>query len=857
MTVIQEPILEDIQLLIVKDMSENGLNDESVEELKTELDSLINLNINNVFQVITPDELEKLDKIQLSQYTHVISNSIDIPNSKVISNDLMIPIISQDWLKNVIKLKKILPLRPYSPDPRNIFKSLTISNSLSWKKDDKNILKCITRSFGGIYLTDLRRSITHFISDDVNDDSTNLIISFNESNSENERDIHIVTSDWVFDSIMSGKVLPEKDYLLNNKKKTSSSSMFIEIPEYLRTISFEISDNLDISSNMVNNLSKFFKENEQGNEQIYLTNEINPNIPSQLKQRTFDYLFAMIYQQSIKLNSDSLLYYPVNKEKVVGGNLVIAAVTNYTGNSRIYIEELIERMGCKFTKSLKATNTHLVSSKKIGKKSEFAKKWKIKTISHCWVEDCFINWKILNELKYNRLPRDNATVRLIGHVEFEGFSYEFNDKVQNGEINGATKIDIQRYEGSEKSVDKFGTNIEIPDVIAQLIESNETELYEEIEEHKPTSNSTTTKPKVQAKTRTSTKKTQQPITEEIKESLGAEKPTKKINEVTESKNTKDAIREIPDDTQAAKPKSNLDSQSESKTEFKNDNKSKVKPSNNKRKASEIEEVGEEENPRKKEIVKPPNNTGKPYNIIAIVTGFDGTLSTSDKRELKKIGISILETPNKSLNCIIAPSLLRTQKFLTALSFDPEYLLEPLFLSDVLGTLDSVNKIGDFESIAPKIDNYNIWRHVNFEKDIEPKKLFHKGTSKEEAVEYLKQSRNGMFTGFIFNLSSGLNGGFDIIKPILKSFGCKQCNNFKDTSKSVAINTNRKINNISDVAILVCGAGENKIQKHFVKVCDESSTKYVILEWDTLVCSIFEAGLTVTKGSVLQQEGVCV
>jgi hypothetical protein len=41
----------------------------------------------------------------------------------------------------------------------------------------------------------------------------------------------------------------------------------------------------------------------------------------------------------------------------------VITVSNYGGDARLYLENLIEATGAKFTKSMKAENTHLITAR--------------------------------------------------------------------------------------------------------------------------------------------------------------------------------------------------------------------------------------------------------------------------------------------------------------------------------------------------------------------------------------------------------------------------------------------------------------------------------------------------------------
>ena len=840
-------ILGDVQLLAVEETSQNGMNSATLEELKIGLESLESLNSDDVMKTYKCKQLEKMSKYELSQFTHVVSNTIDFPNYDVIVDSLMIPVVTTQWVKEVIKNKRVVPLRSYSPNPKHFFKDVILAAGGGLQGDDKEILKIGVKTFGGIYLDDLKKSLTHYVTNDLEDDNTKLIMAFNEYNPSGKT-VKIVKVDWVFHSIIYGSVLPESTYSFDDGKVENGKGIGIQKPDFLSEMNFELSDNLNISDAMKSYLTPFDNGDRVG-DRIYLTRYINTGIDESCKQRTFDYLFSLLFHKTDKLPYDSLLFYPVNRNPIIGMSEALIAITNYTGDSRIYIEELTMRMGGKFSKTMKSTNTHLVASKSVGKKFEFAKTWNVMIVNHMWVEDSFINWKIMDVSEYKTLTRDTKGVRLIGDVEFDGFAYI--------------------YEGNKKETENATENVFIT---ARQNENDDTGVSETKVIENKKENKDFERPEMNNIKKQKT--TDQPISlkevdEKEKASLEPMKvkiaPPKLESRIRTRNRKENKDKEVPQQEVVAaakvvtpekeKKEGEISEGSGSSWKIPEDGKKSINSVSAKRKAVLVEENDETTKENKRIAAKKTLKNEKPYNITAIVTGFDGTFSVGDKRELRKVGINIVENANKTINCIIAPSLLRTQKFLTALSYNPEHFLEPLFLSDVLGTLDSVKKIGDFSSISPKIEKYDIWEHVDYEKDIKPKRLFRTNTTRKEAIEYLKRPRKGLFEGFVFNLSSGLAGGFDTLKGILKAFGCKQCFLFRETTKMAAVNTEKSVNGVSDVSVLVCSTAEKNVQKHFTTACKNSGTKYVVLEWDVIVTAIFEAVLDLNSGNVLQQSGV--
>lgn len=829
MKIVGRPLADHIKLLVIKN-DKTGLDHKEIESLKTILDPLIPHDISEVFDVQDFNSVQLLNKKELAQYTHVISNSIDFPQYKVLTDELLIPVVTSEWLHLSVKKKSVASTKPFSPDPRNFFRCVSLATTSSLNDDLACFMEASVKTFGGTFSHELKKTLTHLISLDSSDDSTKMIKAYNEVNTEGVN-IHIVSPNWVTDSILLGQLLSEDDYSLDSRKKKQN----IDIPEFVKGLKFKCAGDL---SDLFTNL-----ECEEAPELI-ITRFYDANVA--IKQRSFDYLLALFKEKSTTLSKDSLLYFPHPKTPILGMKHLLFSITNYTGDARYYIEELITRMGGKCNKNLKASGTHLIAASSVGKKYEYANLWNIKVVNHTWIEDCFMNWELLDEDGYGKLPRIDENIRFIGDCKFNGFSKAVipTDDVLNREVQVidsglTTQVSVKEplclsgtnydanVEGEVATANsEVNTSKQVDQLLTPLKDSEETKTSDAKENKGGPLFSNTSNTVTRTTSENKRKYTVPACIED--NALTDIQDVEKLQPENKSTGLDQKIWEIPDEPIVLEDTS---------------------------KGKRTAETDFTVTLRKKQATNKSTQQSKPYDIVAIVTGSNISISSSDKKELKKIGITIIENPTKNLNCIIAPSLLRTQKFITALSHDPLYFIEPLFLTDVLGTLDSVKKIGDFNSIAPKIEKYSIWQHINYEKDVVSKRLFQSGTTMVEAVGYMKRSREGLFDGFEFNISSGIAGGFDAVKSILKSYGAKTLNNFKDNSKVAVSNKTVKILGKSDVSILICGSNESRTREHFAKVCEKSSQRFITLEWDVIVTSIFEAAFNVTKDNVLEHHRV--
>nr|GEV17353.1 BRCT domain-containing protein [Tanacetum cinerariifolium] len=103
--------------------------------------------------------------------------------------------------------------------------------------------------------------------------------------------------------------------------------------------------------------------------------------------------------------TDSVIYMPPRDlNGIPGAKSLVVCLTGYQRDDRDDIMVMVDLMGAKFTKPLKAdTVTHLICYKFEGEKYELAKRMKrIKLVNHKWLEDCLRNWEILPEEGYSK-----------------------------------------------------------------------------------------------------------------------------------------------------------------------------------------------------------------------------------------------------------------------------------------------------------------------------------------------------------------------------------------------------------------------------------------------------------------------
>lgn len=114
-------------------------------------------------EVLEPD---RKGKIRIPQATHIVSNTIDF-DQYAEAQAMMIPVVRSDWIKATIARNKVAQVRPYSPDPRMIFSSVTLTCADIPDIDKEGITGAIM-ALGGMESKDLSRLTTHICALSLN-----------------------------------------------------------------------------------------------------------------------------------------------------------------------------------------------------------------------------------------------------------------------------------------------------------------------------------------------------------------------------------------------------------------------------------------------------------------------------------------------------------------------------------------------------------------------------------------------------------------------------------------------------------------------------------------------------------------
>ena len=89
------------------------------------------------------------------------------------------------------------------------------------------------------------------------------------------------------------------------------------------------------------------------------------------------------------------------------------SISNYTGDSRVYLENLIRYSGAEFTKTMKQDNTHLITAHMQSEKCDAAQEWNINIVNHIWLEESYAKCvaQSLTNPRYTHFRREQTSVK--------------------------------------------------------------------------------------------------------------------------------------------------------------------------------------------------------------------------------------------------------------------------------------------------------------------------------------------------------------------------------------------------------------------------------------------------------------
>lgn len=121
-----------------------------------------------------------------------------------------------------------------------------------------------------------------------------------------------------------------------------------------------------------------------------------------------------------------LLHYPIPRNGLPGFKNFRISLSNYTGEARIYLENLVKATGAEYTKTMKQDNTHLLTAHTNSEKCTAAREWGINIVNHIWLEESYAQCRLLTltNTRFTHFPARTNLGEVCGHAVFDRSTLE-------------------------------------------------------------------------------------------------------------------------------------------------------------------------------------------------------------------------------------------------------------------------------------------------------------------------------------------------------------------------------------------------------------------------------------------------
>ncbi len=401
-------------------------------------------------EVLEPDED---GCILVAQATHIVSHSIDFEQFSE-AQALMVPVVRPDWISASISRNRQVQVRPYSPDPRMIFAAVNLTCADIPARDKEAILGA-TMALGGMESKDLTpphhahlrpvagpSQVPRLPGRRTSSASSSCPTGSTTASSWERRSTSAPTYCRIPRSSARNPKTPSNRLrpsiwreLLQTRPQTLPGGGS-ESPRGALTVfrgkSVMLSEDLSIGKrfrNIVANLitqgdglvvddvddcDMFICQYREGPQYVRAA-QCGKDVGN------LAWLFYLITHDEWCSPLRRLLHYPVPKDGIPGFKDMRITLSNYGGEARMYLENLITAAGATFTKTMKTDNTHLVTARGNSEKCEAAKDWNISMVNHLWVEESYAKCEAqsLANPKYITFPPRTNLAEVIGQTFFD------------------------------------------------------------------------------------------------------------------------------------------------------------------------------------------------------------------------------------------------------------------------------------------------------------------------------------------------------------------------------------------------------------------------------------------------------
>ncbi|KAI4717523.1 hypothetical protein E4T48_06320 [Aureobasidium sp. EXF-10727] len=415
---------------------------------------LINLLTNNGATYIPRKEDGSID--QVVRHTHIVTGDIEFPEYNR-ALECNVHVVRPSWVESSYEKGRQTQPRQHSPDPSMFFREVIVSCA-DLPEGDKDAIIAGTLALGGLYSAPLTKLVTHVVAMDMHNDKCRTVEAKNLA-------CKIVLPHWFDDCLKLGKLINEGPYLLPDPEilrpnfdepvrarstpglDGALSAVAGAPPAYnppispsdsrkqlvvFKDIKVLFSKDLNINDHLAKTLRHLVSQ--AGGSLTTIVDECDIYIGHY--RDGMDYIAASQNQKIVGnlawfynvINRNKwtnplskLLHYPVPRGGIPGFQDMRISLSNYSGEARIYLENLCKEAGAEFTKTMKQDNTHLITAHTHSEKCDAAQEWNIAIVNHLWLEESYAKCSVqaLTHKRYTHFPPRTNLGEVVGQTDID------------------------------------------------------------------------------------------------------------------------------------------------------------------------------------------------------------------------------------------------------------------------------------------------------------------------------------------------------------------------------------------------------------------------------------------------------
>lgn len=856
---------------------------------------------NVVFTIIPSDDLEEDEKAdilaalernggryvplrssdqqidELDNITHIISTTIDFPQY-ALTVEKGISTVKPSWVAQSARKSKQASARQHSPDPSQYFHDVVVTCA-DLPEGDAEAITAGVMALGGQFSHPLTKLVTHVVTMSLDHPKCKAVKDKGHS-------CKMVLPHWFDDCFRLGKKISERAYEFpdpelfrrDNKPHVKAypspdlegavSPSPSKIPDgspppspsesrknlnaFMCKRVF-LSDDLELSDNLKETITKLITYgggvvvDDLDDAGIYIgyfrdgVNYVNASRAGK-EVANLAWVYHVINQNKYTSPLKRLFHYPVPRNGVPGFQDMKISLSNYAGDSRSYIENLIRICGAEYTKTMKQDNTHLVTAHKNGEKCEAAAEWNIRMVNHLWLEESYAKCAIQSctNGKYTTFPTRTNLGEVTGRTFLDMVSIEkqFFPKPKSPQKKPAEKPSPRKSVPASSVLADAPImqedDVDVPTTIAEAdemdVEPSEPATAKKPRGRPPRSAAATPRvasakenatPIAASTGRASKSKALDSIHNSAEDIALYQKEMKRKGGVTHGRERRASVAEMSSPAPAARN-------------------SRKRPSDEYDVTAQGSDLsdGETQDARAKQNKKAKHaasSTLPPVQYRMMVTGDDrwtnnAKKEAADKAVLRGLGLLLTQDP-AHVDILVAPKILRTKKFVSALACAP-LVVDTSFLEYAL----SKKKLQEDPPMLKDKDN--------------EERL---GFTLSESLKLAKQNKRKLFANWAICVTKDVNGGFDTYKEIISLNGGETMMYQGRQKLSLAKPTNQAGNEF-DYVYLVSGKSEAemKLWKKFRENASSQGLEAKIVSSDWVLNAAMSQKITLSEKWVLDE-----